>query len=329
MGAPTRVQKPLRVLFVGFLASLMVVVMPGTQAHAAPTVAEIEAEISKIWAQAEPLIEEYNAVHEKYKKNLAQQNKLNAKINPLARQVDLAQVRVGVIAAQVYTGGQAQELNAILASGSPTDLADQMAFLDQLAREQQRQIEGVTTMKASLDKQKAPIDKLVAELKKQDADLASKKKQIEVKLSQLQSLRIKAYGSGGSTGSYRPWPCPSAYEPTSGYKAAKFACNQAGKPYVWNADGPGSYDCSGLTLAAWRSVGVYLPHNAAAQRRSMRSVSRANIKVGDLVFYGSNTHHVAIYVGGGKVMHAPTFGDHVRMAPIDDVGGVTGIGRPG
>jgi cell wall-associated NlpC family hydrolase len=307
---------------------LVSIVLPENSAHAGPTVAEIEAQIQTIWNEAEPLIEKYNAVHEQYQKNKARQEQLQKQIEPLQREVDLGRQRVGVMAAAVYKGGRADAFSAVVTSGSPQQLAEQLAFLDVLSREQDRQLEGVSKSKSDLDGQKAPIDALVAELAKQDADLAQHRKAIEAKLTELQKLRTQAYGSGGGTGSYRPWPCPSEYLPTNGYKAASFACKQAGIPYVWAAAGPNGYDCSGLTLAAWKQVGVYLPHNAAAQRRSMPYVSRANIQLGDLVFYYSNLHHVAIYVGNGKVMSAPTFGDHVRMVSMD-VMPIHSIGRPG
>jgi peptidoglycan DL-endopeptidase CwlO len=326
---PARVQRPLRVVLASAVAALVVVVLPGTQAHADPTVAEIEAQIQKIWGQAEPLIEEYNEVHEKYKKNRAKQADLQKKIAPLQRAVDLAHVRVGVIAAEVYKGGQADALNAMLNSGSPQVLAEQLSFLDLLARDQQRQLQGVTDMQARYQAQKNPIDELVAELARQDRDLAAKKKKIESQLAELQRLRRQAYGTTGGTGSYRPWPCPSSYEPTKGYKAASYACKQTGDPYSWAADGPNSYDCSGLTLAAWNQAGVYLPHNAAAQRRSMPYVSKANLRIGDLVFYYSPIHHVGIYVGNNKIVHAPSAGDHVRMVDMYSSGPINSYGRPG
>ena len=197
-----------------------------------------------------------------------------------------------------------------------------------MALEQAEQLQDVSAMKGEYDAQKAPIDQVVAELAAQDADLGEKKKQIETRLTELQRLRQQAYGSGAGTGTFRPWPCPGAYEPTSGHKAATFACNQAGARYGWAAEGPSAYDCSGLTLAAWRHVGVGLPHNAEAQRRAMPYVNRADLRVGDLVFYYSDLHHVAIYVGDGKVMHAPSYGDFVRMKAIEDVGPVHSYGRP-
>jgi hypothetical protein len=218
--------------------------------------------------------------------------------------------------------------NTLLSSGSPETLADRLTLLDQLAREQSRQLAGVNALKARYDAQKAPIDRLVATLAEQDKDLAEKKKKIEAQLAELQKLRRQAYGNSG-TGSFRPWPCPASYEPTKRYKAAAFACKQAGKPYVWAAAGPGSYDCSGLTLAAWKQAGVYLPHQSRSQRASIPYVKRANLKLGDLVFYFNPIHHVAIYVGNNKVMHAPTFGDNVRMADMDAVGPIHSFGRPG
>jgi uncharacterized protein YoxC len=325
--APTRVQRRRQ----GVLVSIVVAVLaalPGAVARAEPSVSEIEAQINKAWNEAEPLIEKYNEVHEQYQKNKAKQAALEDRIQPLQRSLDLGQLRVGAIAAEVYKGGQANAVNAVLTSGSPEILVEQLSFLNQLARDQRRQLDEVFATKARYDEQKAPLDALVAKLARQDADLAKHRELIERKLKELQRLRTQAYGSSGTTGSFRPWPCPSEYLPTAGYKAAAFACRQAGIPYVWAASGPRGYDCSGLTLASWKRVGVYLPHNAAAQRRSIPRVSRANLRIGDLVFYYGDLHHVAIYVGGGKVMHAPTFGDHVRMVRMDSMP-IHSFGRPG
>jgi peptidoglycan DL-endopeptidase CwlO len=314
---------------VSAVAALVLVMMPGAVAHAEPTVAEIEAQIAQKWAESEPLIEQYNSVHQQYEQNLARQAELQAAIDPLRIQVELAQVRVGAIAAQAYRGSDASVLTALLTDGTPQALADRLAFLDSMSREQSRELQGVIHLKAEYDTQKAPIDQLVAELAAQDKDLADKKAVIESQLAELQALRRQAYGTTGGTGSYRPWPCPSTYAPTAGYQAAAFACAQAGDPYVWAAEGPNAYDCSGLTLASWAQVGVYLPHNAAAQRRSMPYVDRADLQVGDLVFYYADLHHVAIYVGDGKIMHAPYAGDNVRMANMDSSGPIHSFGRPG
>ena len=302
--------------------------MPATVARAEPDVQAIEAQITAIWLEAEPLIEQYNAVHEQYKENQAKQAELAGKIEPLERQVALAQLRIGAIASNMYQTGQARTLNAVLANGSPKLLADQLLYIEHQALQERDQLEDVAAIKDEYDAQKAPVDQVVAELAAQDDDLTAKKKQIETRLDELQRLRQQAYGSGTGTGSFRPWPCPGQYEPTKGHKAATFACNQAGAKYGWAAEGPTSYDCSGLTLAAWQQAGVTLPHNAEAQRRATQYVDRADLRVGDLVFYYRDLHHVAIYVGDGKVMHAPTYGDFVRMRVLEDVGPVHSYGRP-
>lgn len=305
----------------------MLVVMPGTQAHADPSVSDIETQINTVWNQLEPLIEEYNGVHDQYQKNKAQQDDLTAKLAPLQKQLDLGQARIGALAAEVYMGGNAGMMNAMIQSGSPQALANQLSYLDQITRDQESQLSGVSSLKAQFDAQKAPVDALVSQLSAQDADLAAKKTQIETQLTDLQKLRQKTYGTTGSTGSYRPWPCPATYEPTKGYKAAQFACAQAGKPYVWATAGPNTYDCSGLVMAAWQTQGVYLPHQSQSQRSATVSVSRANLQVGDLVFYYKPIHHVAIYVGDGKIMQAPAAGDNVRMTVMDTSGPINSFGR--
>jgi cell wall-associated NlpC family hydrolase len=99
--------------------------------------------------------------------------------------------------------------------------------------------------------------------------------------------------------------------------ALKFAYAQIGKPYVWGAAGPGSFDCSGLTLRAWERAGVYMPHSASKQYARFPKVSRSKLKPGDLVFFYRDLHHVGIYIGGGKMIHAPTTGRNVEIAGID------------
>lgn len=326
---PARTGRPIGVFVAVALSALLLAVLPGGQAHAEPTVAELEAQIQALWAEAEPLIEEYNGVHEQYQQNLAKQAELLEQIEPLQRQIELAQARIGVIAAEVYRGGQANAFNAVLSSGSPRELVQQMELLDLVASDQRRQLQDVTDLKTQYDGQKAPIDELVTTLAAQDADLAAKTKSIEEKLAELQKLRRQAYGTSGTTGSFRPWPCPAAYDPTDGYKVALFACQQAGKPYLWAADGPSSYDCSGLSLAAWKQVGVYLPHQSRQQRASIPYVNRADLRLGDIVFYYNPIHHLGIYVGDNKIMHAPSAGDYVRMADMDQAGPIHSYGRPG
>lgn len=299
-----------------------------TAAHAEPSVAELEKQLDEAWNKLEPTIERHNAVRTELARKKREAEALQRKIQPLQLQVDLAMNRVSEIAAVSYKTGNTTMLNALLTSGSPTDFADRLALLDEYAKGQQARIKDVVALKARYDSQKAPLDALVAQLTRTEAELAKQQKQIDAKIKELQALRLKAYGTTGAVGNLRPAACPYEYIGGPGGKAAKFACSQIGKPYSWGADGPGSYDCSGLTMAAWAKAGVSLPHNALQQSRRVKSVSRSQLRPGDLVFYYSDVHHVAIYVGGGWVVHAPNSGDSVRMRRLS-VGPIHSYGRPG
>ena len=118
-----------------------------------------------------------------------------------------------------------------------------------------------------------------------------------------------------------------AYQPGPAGVAIRYAYAQLGKPYAWGAAGPDAFDCSGLTMASWGAAGVSLPHSSTLQWAQVAHVSRGQLQPGDLVFYYGNIHHVAIYIGDDKVIHAPTYGEDVTIAPIDHAP-VFGYGRP-
>lgn len=111
-----------------------------------------------------------------------------------------------------------------------------------------------------------------------------------------------------------PGPSPSG----GAQQAIGFARAQLGEPYRWGAAGPDSWDCSGLTMAAWASAGISLPHYSVAQYYAGTPISASDMRPGDLVFWSSNgspegIHHVAMYVGGGQVIHAPRTGRPVAV----------------
>jgi len=95
--------------------------------------------------------------------------------------------------------------------------------------------------------------------------------------------------------------------------ALSIAMAQRGKPYVWGAAGPNAFDCSGLTEYAFARAGISLPHSSRMQSRIGQPVSRAHLRPGDLVFFYSPVGHVGIYLGHGKMLHAPTTGQVVKI----------------
>jgi cell wall-associated NlpC family hydrolase len=312
-------------------AAGVVVTAPATAALATPSPSSVEAQIDTQWNQLEPVIENYNDVHGKLIKNQAQLKKLNAQLTPLQVQVDVALSSVRGLATDAYKQGSPSAISAMLMSGSTNQLTDKLTLLDQLARHQQAQIAGVAKLRDRYAKSKDDLQILTNSIAARDAQLAQQKKAINTKIDALQKLRIKAYGaSGGDTGPLRLGPCPVTYTNDDGGKAARKACSLIGKPYVFGSDGPNTYDCSGLTKEAWATVGVTLDHYTKDQWNEGKPVSRGDLQPGDLVFFfPGSLHHVAIYIGGGEVVHAPHTGDHVRMAVMDNVGPIAGYRRPG
>jgi cell wall-associated NlpC family hydrolase len=124
---------------------------------------------------------------------------------------------------------------------------------------------------------------------------------------------------------FAPPPPPAPPTPPSPHGGAQqaiaYAKAQLGEPYQWGASGPGSWDCSGLTMKAWASAGTYLPHYSVAQYEAGVPITVSELRRGDLVFWSSNgqpsgIHHVAMYIGNGQIIHAPRTG---RPVEIDDM----------
>ncbi|WP_307804055.1 C40 family peptidase [Micromonospora echinofusca] len=278
--------------------------------HAEPSVDEIEAQIDKQWEQLEPTIEQYNKVRSQLKVNRQKSDDLQKKIEPLALQSQLALNRVGVIAARYYMTGRSGELNALLATGKPDNLAEQLAMLDRLAAHERAQIAGVIAIRDKYDAEKQKLDTLIATQVKQERDLATKKKQIDTEIKRLQASLPKTV--------VMTTKCPTVTGVVSAKAAIaiKTACAQVGDPYVWGATGPNAFDCSGLTQYAYKAAGIYLTHFTGAQWREGKAISSSEARPGDLVFFFSDLHHVGLYLGNGLMVHAPRAGKPVNVSPI-------------
>ncbi|MEY6564066.1 NlpC/P60 family protein [Streptomyces sp. PGLac3x] len=123
-------------------------------------------------------------------------------------------------------------------------------------------------------------------------------------------------GSGTGTGSGGGSTAPDSSYAAKAEKVIAFARAQMGKPYVWGAAGPDSFDCSGLTQAAWKTAGISLPRTTWDQVGVGQKVSVDSAQPGDLVFFYDDISHVGIYIGGGEMIHAPKPGANVRVESI-------------
>jgi cell wall-associated NlpC family hydrolase len=151
---------------------------------------------------------------------------------------------------------------------------------------------------------------------------------ISIKPTETTATRLRYAGSTGLAASeatsvwkVTPPPPPPPPLPPLGQRVVAAAAKQAGKPYEWGAQGPGSFDCSGLVLYVYNEFGVDVPRTSQEQYDSSQKVSAGQARPGDLVFFGDSTdsiHHVAIYAGDNMVWHAPTEGEDVRLQEIWD-----------
>jgi cell wall-associated NlpC family hydrolase len=151
----------------------------------------------------------------------------------------------------------------------------------------------------------AEAEALLAKLKKADRERLARLAQEEEDADQASSLAAAKSASGvsGRAG-----------------KALQFALKQIGDKYVFGADGMTYWDCSGLTMRAYQTAGVSLPHSSRAQYNYGKSIKRANLAPGDLIFFGRPISHVGIYLGGGKMVHAPRSGSRVKVASAFSLG---------
>ncbi len=324
-------RRPARILARHVAAVLAAVVLSlafGAGAHATPSPGELEKQIDAVWNTLEPVIEQHNRVRGELEANKAKVAALSQQIRPLQERIDAARSKVAGLTVYQYKTGRVGALSAVLTEGSPTAFADRISRLGALAAKQEAAIADVVKAKEEFDALKRPLDQLVTEQTEQEAELARKKQQIDADIKKLNEMRLAAYGSGGGTGELKPAPCPSTYPGGAAAVAARTACEQIGKPYVFGSGGPSSFDCSGLTAYAWRAAGVSLRHYTRWQWQDTKPVTRAELRPGDLVFYYSDLHHMGMYVGDGWIVHAPTTGDRVRMKRLDD-GPIAGYRRPG
>jgi cell wall-associated NlpC family hydrolase len=324
------------------------VVLLASGAEAAPTtdIRTVQAKVDALRHEAEVASESYNDAREQLKSLQVRSKAAQTRLNQQRAKVQEARRIVGRLAAESYRNGDLGTLELYLGD-DPDVLLSQSGVVETLADRQVSAIVRLKEAQRKLAAATADLGRQKAKITATEASLGRSKKQVEAKLDAAETLlsrltadqrralerasrdaarkALESTPDPGDTGDQTPGQ-PGGTKMTCGdvgvtapnarvQKVLDYACDQLGDPYVWGADGPGSFDCSGLTLAAWARGGVSLPHSSRMQANYGTRVSSSNLRPGDLLFYYSPISHVSIYIGNGLMIHAPHSGDVVKIAP--------------
>ncbi|WP_020135721.1 C40 family peptidase [Streptomyces sp. 351MFTsu5.1] len=335
-----------------------------------PSLEEVEKKVDDLYRQAESATDTYNAAKERTTKQRKQVDTLLDDVARRTEKLNQAREELGSFAAEQYrTGAAAPGTATFLLADTPQDYFDQTQLMGRLTSRQKGAVDDyvseqsatmkkrqeasqslqsltetqsdLKTAKATVQKKLADARELLSELTAQEkARLAAIEKAKQeaaarkaAELARQQAAAEKAAQEAGrqesTPGTGTSTATDSSYA-TRAAKALAFARAQIGKPYVWGATGPGSYDCSGLTQAAWKAAGVTLPRVTYDQVNAGTTVSLADAQPGDLVFFYDDITHVGLYIGNGMMIHAPKPGAYVREESIyyDGESAIHSVVRP-
>ncbi|MGY1601385.1 C40 family peptidase [Geodermatophilus sp. SYSU D00815] len=303
----------------GTLTPPAAIAAPGSAAEAAELVAQAGARLAEVDEQ----------VHQAGLTVAAQQQAAQAAAAQAAAAqaaVDAFEPQLRAIAQSGYTGAQSS-LAAFLTSESASELVAQMTTLDMVASHVESVIQAAAAAQRAADEARTAADQAAAQaqasltqLQEQQAQLQQQVEQYQAdfaRLSATEQARVTATLAGPTLAAPDTASVVEAAPSEVVATAIRAALAQVGKPYVYGAAGPDGFDCSGLTMYAYAAAGVSLPHSSAAQSRLGVAVSRSELQPGDLVYFYSPVSHVGLYIGGGKMVHARTYGQPVAVTSVD------------
>ena len=307
---------------------------PMTALATPATSARLEDQLDKQNRQADQLVEQYNQSNEALKKIRRSLNGLRAEANGAEADVRKLQATLGARASAAYVQGAGSAVAAVLGSNDPAAAIARVQVLDLLAARDGDLMDQLGVAGKAFDERQR---NLVAAEKAQAAEvqrLAAKKAEVEraadrtrALLSRMRAADRPSAPSPASSGPVAPPPSGGGGGGSGSAAAAvAYARAQVGNPYCYGGACPGCYDCSGLTMMAWRQAGVSLPHSSASQFNVGRRISASELQPGDLIFYYSPISHVSIYIGGGQRISATHTGDYVRVQSLGS--SIVGYGRP-
>ncbi|MEU9115915.1 NlpC/P60 family protein [Streptomyces sp. NPDC048483] len=304
---------------------------------------DVRKKIDALYRKAERATDAYNGAKEQVE---LQQKE----IVKLARNIDRTQQRLAALKRQAGALASAQYRGGGMPSEAKLMLgADSGAFLDDatLVRKAQQAARGVITQlsrtKGELeDYSQAATDRwerLEAHRKKKESarrDIKKKidaAKKLESRLAAKEKDRLKKLEDEEAFRTQQKWLDSGVLKEISnkasrfGKKAVAYATSQIGKDYVWGAEGPDTFDCSGLTLRAWQAGGTTIPRTSQEQWRQLHRVAIKDMRPGDLIIYFSDASHVGMYLGDGAIVHAPRPGRQVTITGAGSMP-ILGVVRP-
>ena len=226
-----------------------------------------------------------------------------------------SQKAVAQLAAMGYMNGGMDPTLQMLTSGNPNQFLSQASTVQQLNDEASMRLSTLQREQLAAQRAQTTAKEEIATANQLQSQINGKVKTIHAKLNVLNSSAMsQAMAVFDQTGSYPNIVLPEATN--VGTTALRAALTQRGKPYVWGAAGPDSYDCSGLVMWAFAQEGISLPHYTGDQWNSGMHVSRADLEPGDLVFFFADISHVGIYIGNGLMVDAPSTGQVVQVQPV-------------
>ncbi|MGA5771708.1 NlpC/P60 family protein [Streptomyces pseudogriseolus] len=323
---------------------------PGPGAQASVTVVtsdeELEAvrnKLDALYRAAAKATDAYNAAEEKARQQTAQVVRLAKKIVEGREKLADLKTRAGAAAAAQYRGGGLPPEAHLVLSDDPQEFLDgagrarqgqhaakgligemtrTQADLEEYAedaREQMRKLEAGRKAKAAAQKR---IEKQIKAAEKLEADLEQEEKERLARLERQAAARAQAtWLSSGVLDEL------TSKATARGRKAVAYATAQIGKPYQWGAEGPNTFDCSGLTSQAWLAAGKTIPRTSQMQWQQLKRVDVKDMRPGDLVIYWADASHVGMYVGDGTIVHAPRPGRTVTLAGAGSMP-ILGVVRP-
>jgi peptidoglycan DL-endopeptidase CwlO len=292
---------------------------------------DTRTKVDRLYEEAEKATEAYNKADERAD---TLREDLHTAQDRIARQqeaINEMRETLGSLAgAQYRTGGLDPSL-ALLFSEDPDDYLDKAAVLDRIGAHQSGQLRKLQDAMRELGQERAEAAAHLLELETSRKAVASHKRTVERKLTAarrlLNSLPLTeraAYDRASRSGRDAMPDFGVAVPPSARAAAAVAAAQSAvGRPYIWGANGPSGFDCSGLIQWSYAQAGVSLPRTSQGQRYAGRQVPLSEAQPGDVVTYRSDASHVGMYMGNGQVIHAPYPGAPVRYDPVGMMPGAT------